>query len=309
MIKYNFFLLFFFLLGLSFATENIPGTQIEMSAPVDFSMADNFNGYQYKNGEVQIQIHEMSVPVKISIEASTEDSLSQQGITVLSKEENITNLPNSILMLTEQNYNNTKYLKWTLLFGNKNKSVFVVGMFEDKYKAEVSDLIKQSLLTIKWNRNTEVDLFSELPFTFSKNTNLKITKKIYNTYILTKSNRFKLGASEDPYIAFSYCRSENNLNEMDDIRELCTTNLSSGEHIRKIHITHEENISLAGLPGYLIEAEGWNINIEKNSFIIQCIIFSEDKTFLIKAYSTLKEKGKYKKDFMTIINSFKLKDH
>lgn len=307
MIKLKSIILCFLVTSFSFAIENVTGTKIYMSPPDSFVQSKEFKGYINQTKDVHIYVIEESIPINEYNEYSSDSILNTQNIKVLSRENLKIGLPNSLLLLTQQSRDGIRYYKWTISFGNKKSSVFVIGIFQEKDKEKKSESIKQSLLTVEWKKDIEVDLLSEVPFTLSENKNFKVVKKITDTYILTKNERFELGACKDPYIAFAYNNSENDLKKM-DFKELSTIKLSNSEHINKIHILNEKRVILDSLPGYLIEAKGWNKHIKNQFYVVQCVLFSTDMTFLIEAYSMFNKKEKYKNDFMNIIKSFKLKD-
>ncbi|WP_395372996.1 hypothetical protein [Marinicella sp. W31] len=290
-------------------TIHIPGTQIEMTQPEGFELADKFSGFQKAEQQTSIMI--TTIPAAYDFIKKTlvdPEQMATKGITLTSDEAvNVGQFPGT-LMKVEQLTTLGPYTKWILLFGNNEKSILINGIMPQKHQTELSPIILEALMSTHWNPDQDVSVFDSLNFSVKENQRFKL---VSNDNILHGSLVFKeeiapeMSLPEDHPVLFITQAFSTEV--IKNLAQFSKNRLNQFEQFEQIAIKHTQSQLIDGLVAYEIEAEAQDYQSRTELSIYQ-IIFATEDTYYIAIGITARDKKEHDfPDFKEIAYSFKQK--
>ena len=285
------------------AKERVAGTKIKIEAPEDFVKAAQFPGYMMKATGSSIMVTTLPGPFSEVTKGFNKEGFVRQNMKLISKEKQLVGEAQGLLIHASQNARGTSFLKWMLVFGNESETTLVVATFPERFKDELSEKLKKSVLTTEWDRAIKVDFFEGITFRVKESGSLKIANKMGNSLFLSKDGKFPQKNEGEPLVIVGSSITEDW--EIPNMKLFSKRRLLHTKGLTVPKILEEKSVKIDGLDGYLIYAKGKGV--DGDLYIEQCLLFTEDGYYIFQALVGNDKKDKYVKDFRIILNSFKEK--
>ncbi len=141
---------------------DIPGTRLSIKPPKGFKYMDYAPQFVEENGNGQIGIFEMAESYFNIIPMYTEAYFENiPESTIISIKEIYINGYNGSELIIEEAGNQKKYL---LIFGNNDFCAAIGGSYYIDFETTLADKIKESVLSVVYNPNKELDATGLLPY-------------------------------------------------------------------------------------------------------------------------------------------------
>ena len=106
------------------ANKPIPGTKYSIAPPPNFTLANQFSGFQNRELNASIMFTELPADFHTIVQSFSADAVAAKGMTLIDRQNVTTNDLNGILIKVTQSNSGTVYLKNILLFGDSKKMCF-----------------------------------------------------------------------------------------------------------------------------------------------------------------------------------------
>jgi hypothetical protein len=287
------------------ALERVPGTKISMNPPDGFTITSRFSGFFHQETTSSIMINELPAPFAEIAKGFTEKGLNSQGMSLIEKSAVTFGTHPALLALVKQNASGNVFFKWILLFGDEENTEMLVAVFPDNAPSEWSKQLKNTLLTSRWHKDLDLDLFDGLHYRVEGHGDIKIAKKISNMLLLTKNGVIPNQPSGEPKVIISPSVSMDwqapkdklnyTLNRLQQMTSLC----ESPKTLSKQSITYDS------LDGYQLEASCKHIKTGEQLFVLHTMIYSDHGYYVLNASVNHQQKQTYQPVFEHIFRSFK----
>lgn len=295
--------------SLPFAQEKpvkVPGTKVSLVPPAGLKPTERFPGFGDEETRSSIMVTEMPAPYQKISEALTKEGLATKGINLLSKKEISLNGRPGILLHVAQEAQSIAFLKWMVITGDEKETVIVTATFPSELKERSSSAMEQSMLSVQWDAEAEVDPLVGLNFTFKDDPEMKFARSISNAAMLTKDGSLSEKTRNDPFLIIAPAISDVVIS---NIRQFAESRLMQIKKITDPVIKKQSDITIAGLPGSEIIAEArWSDSPDKPPVVIyQALLIDGNSYFLMQGTTPPEAREKYLAIFSRIAQSFRKK--
>lgn len=284
------------------ATE-IPGTRISLIPPDEFSLSPRFPGYWLESFASSIIVTEFPGPFSELISGfSDASSLSQRGMSVLSRRSVTVGQHKGELLNIEQRTLGTDYLKWLLIFGDDKEAVIIAATCPKEFEKLLSEKLKASVLTAKWHKERAVSLLEGLNFTIREKGGMKVAKRIANSLNYTKSGVFPSKVLDDPFFIVGQTLSAVMIN---DQKEFAKVRVSQTATITAIEIHESSDIVIDSVAGIEILANGKDLESGQAMVLYQVLLFEDQSYYIMQGIVSQKYGADYLPVFKEMAKSFR----
>jgi hypothetical protein len=282
----------------------VTGTKISLIPPAGFVASTHFAGYQQEESNSSILVTEIPAPIdKLQPGLTNAEELQKKGMILLEQERVTVNGQEAILLNIEQSAYGTDFQKWILLIGNKTESVLVTATFLQELESEYSELLKNSLFTVKWNQ-TATSTTDNLQFTLEEVSNLKLAQKIGNALAYTKDGVFPAASIDDPIFIIAPSVSP----QYQEVETFARDRLLKTDNLTEIEIETGNEITIDNLDGYEIIAVGKDVKSGEAVAIYQVVLVDQDAYYyLMEGQVNARLNSQYLSQFKQLAGSFKRK--
>ncbi|AIY66471.1 hypothetical protein [Pseudoalteromonas piratica] len=284
------------------AVERVKGTQIVIEPPTYLEPAKRFLGFTDEEYGTFIMITEVPSPINEVMESYTVNGLAIKGLNLLSVEDiKLGNVPAKLMKLHHTAYE-LEFTKWSLVFGDNTKSVIIVASFQTALSDELSNKLKETILTARWERDSKVDLFEGLPFKVDETKSLRFAKKISNALILTSDGSFPIADKDLPYSTVA--ASFSNTYEIDERSKFARDRFMKTQEFKNIEVLSQNQTKHQNLDVEVLLVKAVDVKSNKWKFIHFSMLFGENSYYIIESIAALKEKENIEKEFGLLLASF-----
>lgn len=259
--------------------ERVPGTKVTLEPPPGFSRAEQFPGFQKAEVGSSVMVNELSGPVSQLRAGLTEEGLASRGMMLLDSQKISLDGREALLLHVSQVAAGTQFEKWIVVFGDAAQSVMVVATFPQAVAGSMSEPMKQSVLSARWNPGAQVSGFEGLPFQLKENSVLKIANRISNTVILTRDGVRGPVSPEDPLLVVGASVSEIDLS---DIEGFSRQRIAQTAGIDRLANIEGKTTTVDGLPVYELNAEARDVKSGTPIRIYQLVVADQRRYFLVQ---------------------------
>jgi hypothetical protein len=290
--------------GFAFCAERIPGTQLTIEPPVGLERAVQFPGYMEEEYGTSIMVTEIPGPLTEVLKGLTETSLAARGFDVLSLSSAQLGEHEAILIHASQIAYEIEFLKWFLVFGNTSNSFLVVGTYQKELHEQLSSVIKDSLLSVRWDVSLKTDRFDGLTFRIREGNNLKIAETLGNALILNTDGKIPITDDTLPFviIASSYADTHS----IADKSAHALQRLYRLDNYSALEAIEENDSSIDGIEARTLRATAIDAKTGREKFVYFAAIYTSGAYYIFQAESELAERDRYESEFAGILESFKL---
>lgn len=285
--------------------SRIPGTRVSLVPPSGFTPASQFSGFVQESTGSSIAVTELPGPFsEVSSGFHNPSELAKRGMILLSKHEVNVDSQSSVLLHVKQNAPGTEYRKWIVILGDAKESLFIVATFPLQVEVDISEKMKASVLSAKWDRGRSVALTEGLNFTFTEKGEIRLAKRIANSLLYTKSGVFPSTALDDPLFIISQALSQLDL---DDKEQFAKSRLSQTATVSDIEIEQLSQVTVDSLNGYEILAKGNDRESGNSMLIYQMVLFENQSYYIMQGLVSSKQRPTYLPVFKEMARSFRRK--
>lgn len=279
---------------------NVAGTKVIILPPDGFTPASKFFGYENLAYSASIFVNEMPIP--FVEQQYNEENFRKQGMTLVAKEEVALQNQKAFLFNLNQKAQGIEFKKYSLIFGDSNKTVMIVGVFP-KSVIEVDSIIKTSLLTAEYDERIIIDSLANFNFTIdivSKGYKQAIILSGTLGYTLDGNLPTKSEGKEVFLVANSFGKVA-----FRDIKDYTVERFKKLPYSQKWEIKHINEVTIDKLSGYEIIAYE-SIGNEEVKVIYFVMLFDIDEYYIFNG-SAANNMDDNLKIFKEAANSFKRK--
>jgi hypothetical protein len=285
----------------------VRGTRVKMERPEGFKPATNFFGFKNESLSASVMVTELPIPIDAATNAYNPAGLESKGMKLISKDPVKSGDYSGYVIEARQSAFGTDFVKWINVFGDKSMTILVCAIFPVSKSEELSKSLKDSVLSARFDAEAKpLEPMSDLPFTVSGTTSLKIAGRIQNTLLLTPSGDMTAPADDakDKSI-FVVGQSLSDLDVGDKI-QFARTRLHRTDNLTDIKIIEEKDVTVAGMPAREILATAIGKRGEA-VFILQTVAFGRGSYFIMQGMSDMAVRTRMEYEFRSIVNSLRLK--
>ena len=262
---------------LSEAHVAIVGTKISMVPPQDFTVADNFAGFQQDESGASIMVLDVPGPFSEISKAFTEEGLKSQGMTFISSEKLIFQDFQAALLTVQQEAYGQSFQKHIFAFGSERESILINGTFPSD-KNELNEPIRKALLTSYYDSAKNIDPFSTVDFEINPaGTGLVFAKSMANSLIFNRDG--KLPSQLEDQANFIVGKAFSQVEVTD--KELFAGTRLGQLPIEIDSILSTTSIKIDGLDGVEIIADGKNPQNGNKEKVYQTILFEDNLYYIL----------------------------
>lgn len=284
---------------------SVKGTKINLIKPEGFIESTNFPGFQQNTTGATIVVTEFPGAYTDVASGFTTENLKPRGMNLLSKENISVDSYKGFLVKFTQNANGQEYGKLGIIFGDDKESVFIVASFPIELEKELSTLLKDSLISAKWDRKKEVDPFADLSFNVDASGSLKFAKRLQSTLLYSKDGKFPVEV-DTPIFVVGKSVSDFPTGT-NDFKAFAESRLNQSAENKNITIESGEAITINSLNGYEIVATGNDAASNAPLAIYQVLLFDDKNYFIMQGLVGIKSKDQFLAEFKKMAQSFKKK--
>jgi len=179
---------------------------IAISQPQGFEKAESFYGFQQSSTGSSVVLVALPGPYLEVIAGFDKNALAAKGMSLRSKRKVRVNDQPALLINLSQNAYGQEFLKWVLIFGNKQRTKMVMATFPKSHAQELSEPLQKILLSTAPAKTASSSV--QLPFSIQPEQGLALATGLAtgNTALFTKDGNIPATAPEDPIfvVALSY---------------------------------------------------------------------------------------------------------
>lgn len=252
----------------------IAGTDFWMIPPEGFLAAGTFQGFQDDKTGSSIMVIEIPGPFSKVIQGFEEKSLEEKGMKLLERREFLFMEGLGLLMkVSQKDSQSGAYLKWILAFGDENTTTLLNGIFPERFEAEMSGKILKALLSTVVEKGVPIDPLQAASFQLDvSETKLRFTRLISGTLIYTVAGVLPV-TSEDQTVFIA--GPALGRVPIPDKRGYALGRIQKYPKIKDVQIKSSDEISIDGLSGYEISAEGIQTDTNTKKLLYQTILYDE----------------------------------
>lgn len=257
--------------------QSVTGTKVRLQPPESFQPAKQFSGFIEESKQATISVQEFPFSFSKMREVfERPEELQKRGITILEKETVQVAGKDAILLKVEQRLGSSDVLQWILMQGTDTESVFIKAGFLKENTAELSEPLKQSLLTSQWDPSTKPEKLN-LGYSLTPQGDLKLALEQRETQLYSQQGKFPDENPRKPL--FIVATSLNPVTVIDPARyaEELLSQLAKLQQIKQPQILKSAAIQIDGLSGYAITAKAVDPKLNVPLLVYQVLLFQDDR--------------------------------
>jgi hypothetical protein len=189
-----------------------------------------------------------------------------------------------------------------LLAGDAAESMIITATYPSELEKELSQRMRSSALSAKWERGKNVSATEGLNFSVTEAGELKLARRMLNSLLYTKSGEFPSRAVENPI--FIVAGSVSQL-EIFDRAKFARERIVQTKGITDLEIQKTTKVTIDALPGYEIFAVGKDVESGTPMFVYQVMLFEARAYFIMQGLVTRSSEEQVAPVFKAMARSFK----
>lgn len=178
--------------------QAVAGTRVALEPPAGFVVADRFSGFMHAASGSSIMITELPAPFAELRTAFTREQMAPRGMTLRSSEPRTVGGRTGVLIALSQSAGGTTYDKWVLVFGDGAGSTLVTATYPQARAGELSEPMKQAVLSTRPGGADPADPFEALGFRVDPGPRLRIASRIGNMLAMNETGTIPAPGAGDP---------------------------------------------------------------------------------------------------------------
>lgn len=283
--------------------QAVPGTRVSLAPPTGFSLSAQLAGFfMHDSVAASIVVTEFEGSFAELMSGFTNTAeLAKRGMELLNQQEAKAVSQTGCLLYLKQNAMGGEYRKWLFIFGDEKQSVIIDATFPKTLEGDLSEKLKASLLTAKWEKDRKAVPF-EPSFTITAQGELKLTKTIPNALIYTKSGVLPSKSLDEPL--FVVAGAISNV-DVGDKEQFAKSRLSRTVTISNIEIERLNPVTVDKMTGYEIFAKATDTELLSPMVIYQLVLYEDSSFYLMQGLVSSKHSSTFLPVFEKMAKSFR----
>ena len=152
-----------------------PVSGVKVRQPEGFEKAAQFDGFGQAATQSSLMVVSLPAPFPQITAGFTQDQMKARGWTFLSREDMTVDGLTGVVVHFVQPLGGTEFLKWSVVFGDAQRTTLVTATFPKQHEADLSARLKSAALSVRIDRIVPEDPDAELPFTLTASPKLRRT--------------------------------------------------------------------------------------------------------------------------------------
>jgi len=195
--------------------------------------------------------------------------LATRGMTLISSTRREVDGKQGLLLQVSQAANGVEFLKWMLAVGDAKQTTMIVATFPRAAEADLSDSMRQAVLSIRWAQRSSPDPFEGLPFRITPSTSLKIAGRMNNLLVLSESGSMQ---PQGPNAALFIVGSSVSPVRIDDLATYAETRAKQTKQMNDIRVSRQASVTIAGTVAHELIAEGTDTSTGRAVTLYQVLL-------------------------------------
>ena len=282
----------------------VGGLDLWMEPPAGFTTATAFTGFQDVQSFSTIEVREVEAPIDAIAGQLTGEALSGKGMDLVSEESLQIDGRRALLLQVAPRPSTPPFNKWLLVIGDQYRSVSITAAYPQQAGPEVAESLKQALLSSRWLRTAEQQLFYDLPFTVTQTEDLKYTRRTPKMLVLADASATGSLTPEAPSIVVGHVDSPT---ELVDIKAVSHAHLEQLKSLEIVSVLTGKETKVAGIRAYRIEAAARIKATDTPVRFEQILVFQPYKYLLIQSSVETAQAERYVPQFNEVVESVQFK--
>jgi hypothetical protein len=284
-------------------SKGVAGSRVRLTPPDEFLPSPRFPGYEQEATGSSIMITEMPGPYsQMSVALSTPSEAAKKGMTLLKKQEVMVNGQSGLLLHFKQTASDIEFLKWLVIFGTENEVVIVTATFPTTFENELSEIMRASILTTRWDKEKSVSPEEGANFSLSEKGEMRLAQRMGNQLLYTKGAIFPSTDVDEPIFVAGQAMSNVRI---DDPEYYAKLRIQSTTSVTNIEIESGSKVVVDNLEGYEIVANARDAKSGQPMVVYQTMLFEGQGYFLMQGLAGSQHKETYLPVFKQMSESFK----
>jgi hypothetical protein len=279
---------------------SFPAAGVKLVRPIDFEDAENFHGFQQPSTQSSVMVVMIPGPFSETTRGFTAEQLRTRGITLRSKEDVEIGGTIGVMLDVTQSAYGTEFAKWILAFGDEDETKMVTATFPITEQASLSDQLKAVVLGTKIDGTPPPPPGTDVGFAIVPSAKLKLTRGIGKMLMYTKDGTIPAKSPEDPLFIAAPSVSKV---PMDNERQFAVQRLFQTAHTKISSVTSNNAITIDGLGGYEIVADGEDADSGTSLSVYQVILFDGGSYILMQGLVGANVADEYLPEFKSMARS------
>jgi hypothetical protein len=282
---------------------HVPGTSVTLEPPQGFTVASRFTGFERPDLQSSILVTEVVGPFSKLTAGLNEKGLASRGMALITSSRQQVDGKEALLLNVKQSAaNGAEFLKWMLAVGDEKRTVMLVATFPKAAEAELSDAMRASVLSVHMTPPRAVDPFEGLSFRVTPTPTLKIAGRLNNLLLINESGTMR---PQGPDAALFSVGTSVVPVPITDLPSFAKARVAQTKQLKDLRISQEKAITIDGLPGHEIVAEGTDINTGRVVTVYQVMLRDNDGYVLMQGFVASSRGAALVPEFRRVAESFK----
>jgi hypothetical protein len=283
---------------------SFPACGIKVRQPEGFEKADSFDGFGHAETQSSVLAVSFPGPYSKATAGFTQEQMKARGWTLLSREDiKIDGLP-GIIVHVEQPAGGVVFLKWSIIFGDDQKTTMVTATFPKAHERDLSARLKSAVLSTRLDSAAPLEPGADLPFTIAASRKLKITPGINKALTYTKDGVIPTRSPRDPLFIVAPSLGKG---VVVDKLELAERRLRETATTKALAVKSTVTITIAGLDGYESLAEAEDAKSGTPLIVYQVMLFDDGSYIRMQGLVGTDLRDEYLPEFKAMARSFQRK--
>lgn len=231
----------------------IPGTKVSLVPPIGFSIAQNYVGLQHNLSGASMLIVHFPLPFREMEKNLTKESFEKQGLKVTEVSKAKVGDCQAVTISGEQVAQGRTFSKYLLWFGTEKETVLVNASYPSE-PAALGQGIRESLASIYYDPNREVNPFSTLQFDLDASTSgFKLATSMASSVMFNRDGKVPSESKDKTMLIAAKSLGDQGVQED---KKLFAINRLKEMRLGVEKVEDVQAISLDDISGYEIYADG-----------------------------------------------------
>ena len=277
-----------------------PASGVKVRQPEGFEKAAQFDGFGQAATQSSLMVVSLPAPFPQITAGFTQDQMKTRGWTFISGEETTVDGLAGVVVHFVQPLGGTDFLKWSVVFGDAQRTTLVTATFPKRLEAELSARLKSAALSVRVDRSAPDDPDADLPFTLTASPKLRRTPNVGRMLFYTKDGVIPARKPDDPMfiVAPSFGKPV-----AGDRREYAERRLRETALTKGLVVKSTDAITIDGLDGYESLAAAEDAKGGGPMAVYQVMLFDEGGYILMQGIMGAAHLEEYLPEFKAMARS------
>jgi hypothetical protein len=259
--------------------QAVAGTRVTLQPPAGWEVADRFPGFMQASSGSSIMITEIPAPAGQMIASFTREALGARGMELRASERQTVDGGPGVLLAISQTAAGTVYDKWMLAFGNDSATVLVTGTYLQERAGELSEPVKQAVLSARRNAAPSADPMAGLGYRIDPGPRLKVATRVGNMILTNETGTLPNPGPGSPMLMVAESLAPG---DMSDLAAFSRERVMATAPTIQVSNVTGAAATIAGAQAYEVTADGVDTEDSTRLRIYQAVVREGDHYILVQ---------------------------